>query len=85
MRESVTYQAIPREGREEGLERGRAEGEILGMRRAVLNLGTRKFGPPAATMTATLEQIADLAVLQRLTDSVLDASSWDELLASTID
>jgi predicted transposase YdaD len=78
MRESATYQAILREGREEGL----IEGEALGARRIILNLGTRRLGPPSATTVAALARISDLDVLQRLADSVLDASSWEEILAA---
>ena len=74
MRESSTYQAI--------LEEGRVEGEIRGARRLVLELGTNKFGPPDATTVTTLERIGDLNILHRLAVGVLQAWTWEELLAA---
>jgi predicted transposase YdaD len=87
LRESTTYQMILEEGiekgREEGREKGRAEGEIAGMRRAVLHLGTRRFGAPPPATAARLESLTDPATVQRLIDGVLTADSWDELLTDT--
>jgi hypothetical protein len=75
VRESSTYQAILAEGREEGLEAGRRDEA----RRTLLRLGTRRLGPPDATLVARLDRIDDLAVLERLTDDALTASSWADL------
>jgi hypothetical protein len=77
MRESVTYQAILREGEAIGEARGRADEA----RRILLRLGERKFGPPTVGTRAELRRISDLERLELLTDRVLNASSWDELLA----
>lgn len=82
MRESSTYQMILEEGRVEGRVEGRAEGQIIEARRLVLGLGTRKFGPPDATMVATLDAIDDLNVLHSLADGLLQMSTWEELLAT---
>jgi hypothetical protein len=77
MRESSTYQAILREGREEGREEGRVEGA----RRLLLRLGTSKLGPPDPRTASRLEAIDDLVVLERLSDGLFAATSWDQLLA----
>jgi predicted transposase YdaD len=74
MRESVTYQAI--------LEEGRDEGQITHARRTLLELGTEKLGAPDVATAATIESLADLSVLDRLIRGVLRASDWDELLAT---
>ncbi|MFN8522049.1 MAG: DUF4351 domain-containing protein [Chloroflexota bacterium] len=88
LRDSSTYQAILKEGRREGLSRGRSlgrrqgrvEGQTEGARLLLLRLGTRRFGPPNADITARIADIRELATLERLADRVLDASSWSELL-----
>ena len=79
MRESSTYQAILQEGREEGREEGRVEGA----RRLLLRLGTRKFGLPDASTAESLERIDDLDMLERLSDDLLTAASWSDLLRPT--
>jgi len=73
MRDSVTYQAIVDEGRDEG----RAEGE----RRLLLLIGTARFGQPDGVTQAKLDAIADIDVLERLAGRLLTAGSWAELLA----
>ncbi len=72
MRESTTYQAI--------LEEGRAEGRADEARRIVLRQGRLKFGPPDRRARAALERITDVEQLEQLTDRVLAATSWEELL-----
>jgi predicted transposase YdaD len=81
MKESTTYQAILREGREEGLGAGRDVGRLEEARAILLRLGTRRFGPPAEPVRAALEAITDTERLEALTVRVLDVESWDELLA----
>jgi hypothetical protein len=70
MRESVTYHII--------LEEGRVEEA----RRTVLDLGADKFGPPAESTAATIQELEDLDVLHRMVRAVLRANSWQELLAA---
>ena len=77
MRESITYQMILEEGREEGELRG----EIRQARRDILGLGTRRFGAPATAAASRIQQLDDLNALDRLLDGVLRVSSWQELLA----
>ncbi len=87
MRESVTYQAILEEGREEGLARGREEGLARGRAveaRALLTLlGEQKFGPPDARVQAALNVIGDPERLEALARRLLGASSWDDLLGQS--
>jgi hypothetical protein len=75
MKESTTYQAIVREGREEG----RTEEA----RRMLLLQGETKFGRDAAAR-AQIEGIADLARLEELGVRIVKASSWEELLAPAV-
>jgi predicted transposase YdaD len=78
MRESTTYQAILREGREEGL----IEGRITGERRMLLRQGTKRFGAADATTVAAIEAIQDVDRLEALGERILDPNihSWDDLL-----
>jgi predicted transposase YdaD len=76
MRESDTYQAIL----EEGMAKGLTEGQLKNARATLLRLGTRRWGPPAPLARQRLDAIGDLEQLQVLTDRVLDASGWEELL-----
>ena len=74
MRESATYQAILREGRQEGV--------IEGERQLLLRLGTKQFGPPDPATVAAIEGIQDPdrieAVAERIVDP--DVHGWDDLL-----
>lgn len=69
MEESVTYQAIV------------AEGEVKGIRKVVLSLGTKKFGPPDAGTRQALEDVTDLESLERIALRVEESSSWADLVA----
>jgi hypothetical protein len=68
MEESATYQAI--------VHRGRAEEA----RRVLVLLGEPKFGPLDDETRAALENISDLAHLEKLLVRLMSASSWQELL-----
>jgi predicted transposase YdaD len=74
MRESSTYQAILREGRQEG----RVEGE----QKLLLRQGTKRFGNPNATTVAAIEAVRDIDRLENLGERILDPGirDWDELL-----
>ncbi|MCC7424991.1 MAG: DUF4351 domain-containing protein [Planctomycetaceae bacterium] len=73
MKESTTYQAILEEGREEG-----RKDEAL---RVLLALGTRRFGKPSAAVSRKLRS-CDIAALDRLIERILDAGSWNDLVAA---
>jgi predicted transposase YdaD len=78
MRESVTYQAIVEEGREEG----RVEGRLLEAQRFLVRMATRKLGPPNARAAAIIQSTTDVERIELLGDRLLTANSWDELLAT---
>jgi predicted transposase YdaD len=77
MRDSSTYQAILDEGRAEGRTEGRTEGAL----EVLVEMGTRRFGPPDAQTQATLAAIDDHTQLRTLAARLLDTASWAELLA----
>ena len=68
MRESDTYQAILDEGRVEGLQR------------ALLHQGRKKFGAPDEATRLALLGITDLERLDRLSERLLEVSTWQDLL-----
>jgi predicted transposase YdaD len=78
MQESTTYQAILREGRNEGLN----EGRISEARRLLVRQGTKRLGEPDATTVAVLEAIQDIDRLEAIHDRALDPDihNWHELL-----
>jgi predicted transposase YdaD len=69
MRESDTYQAI--------LD----EGEARGLQNTLLRLGRKRFGEPDEGVRQAILAITDLGQLARLTEDLLDVSTWRELLA----
>jgi predicted transposase YdaD len=74
MKESTTYQAIKQEGREEG--------RLEEVREDIRCLGEQKFqSPPPTHVQKTLVSIVDLEQLKQLLKKVLDAATWDELIA----
>jgi hypothetical protein len=77
MEESVTYQAIVREG----LIQGRAEGALEEARKMLLRLGETHFQtPPPAKLQRRVARIEDLDQLEQLMLNVTQLRSWDELL-----
>ena len=70
MKESSGYQAIVREA------------DIARLHKTILRLGTRQFGAPTQATEYRIQSIMDVPRLERMTDNVLDASSWEELLAT---
>jgi len=71
MEESVTYQAIVRRGR------------LQELRLTILRQGRKRFGPADGDTETALANIMDLERLQRMSERLLDAASWQELLQST--
>jgi len=68
MHESDTYLAI--------LD----EGALNHARKMVLRLGQKKFGPASDDVLTAVNGIEELERLDRMQESVLDVSSWQELL-----
>jgi hypothetical protein len=55
--------------------------ELLTLRDTLLRQGTKKFGPDP-TAEGRLNVITDFRRLYRMTEHILDAASWDDLLAT---
>ena len=81
MKESVTYQAILAEG----IAKGRAEGEVLGLvreaQKILLRNGRRRLGPPDVSTVARIESLTDVDRLENLIEQAEKATSWAELLS----
>lgn len=86
MEESVTYQDLIRRGLERGRAEGQAEGQAEGAieeaRRLLLRQGHKKFGPPDDTVRASLAALTDLGRLEELSERLLDAATWQQLLGN---
>jgi hypothetical protein len=80
MKESSTYQATLREGREQGL----IEGRVGEAQRMLLMLGEARFGEPDEATRRAVEAIHDVERLERMTKRVLDTNinGWDGLLGT---
>ena len=71
MRDSDTWMAIFDEGR------------LDAVKRALIGVGTKRFGPPDEATKNAVAAMTDLDRLERLCcDHVLIAKSWQELLAT---
>jgi hypothetical protein len=77
MEESVTYQAIIRKGE----AKGEAKGKTEEARKILLLMGQKRFGAPTPEVIAALDGLSDVAKLEELTVRLLEATSWQELLA----
>ncbi len=82
MQESVTYQAILREGRQEGLKEGLKEGEIIGRKQGlltiILRLLTRKFGTLPPKLHTRISRL-QIPRLESLAEAILDFESVADL------
>jgi predicted transposase YdaD len=76
MRESTTYQAI--------LKQGRDEGRVSEAQRMLLMLAEARFGGPDEPIRGAVEAIRDVERLERMTKRVLDTKvqDWTSLLAT---
>ena len=72
VKDSIIYQDILDEGRNEGQARGQA--------RMLLRLGTKRWGQPNDGEKVALEAIVDFERLDRMADQLDQVSSWDQLL-----
>jgi hypothetical protein len=62
------------------LEEGRIEGRVEGEYRALLRVGTKRFGVPPAEVGVALQAIDSVERLEALLDHVTEVESWEELL-----
>lgn len=78
MKESTTYQAILREGREAGLKTGREEGRIDAARGALLDVLRARFGTVPPAVQQRIEAVTDPAKLQAaVPEAVTVADPYD--------
>lgn len=66
----------------ECIAKGEARGRIIGARATVLRQASRRFGAPSAEQGAALNAITDCERLERVSDRVIEAANWDDLLAT---
>jgi len=71
------------EGRKEGLGQGRRQGRIEGARKVLLRLGRIRFGRLDKATRAAIEAIDDPQRLEHLSERLLTATSWADLLAES--
>ena len=79
MKESSTYQFILKEGQ----AKGRVEGKVEEAKRMLLLIGRRRFGPPTVEVHTAIEAVEDVDQLEALTERLLDAADWNELLSGS--
>jgi hypothetical protein len=77
MEESSTIRAFIEEGRQKGLQEGRARQA----RKFILRQGRIRFGDGDDAVVSRLDAISNLEKLEQLVERVLIVSSWDELLS----
>jgi predicted transposase YdaD len=77
MKESVTYQAILREGRGEG----KAEGLLEEAKSLLLRLGQKKLGKADTSSKASIEALTDIQQVELLAERLFEVTAWPELLS----
>jgi predicted transposase YdaD len=82
MRDSDTYMAILEEGEEKGLKKGLKQGQVKEAKNWLLSLGKMRFGDPNKATIAQLSAVTDLKRLHRIRARMMEATSWQDLLAT---
>ena len=62
-------------------ERAWSEGWLAALKRVLLVIGSKRFGPPDEATRAAIEAIKEEETLSRLFDHILVVASWPVLLA----
>lgn len=70
-------------GEARGEARGKEIGEMQEAQANILRLGVKRFGVAPEAIEASVKAIQDRARLHRILDRILDATGWDDLLATT--
>jgi len=78
LRESSYHQIVLDEGRQEGELKGR----LVEAQSVILRLAGKKFGSLPSTAEGAVRALTDRERLERMTDRIFDASTWDDLLAT---
>jgi len=82
MKDSSTYQHILQEGMAEGLEKGLSQGLVEGMHQMLVMSGEARWGAIMPAQQSAPEAITDTDRLKRMGKRLIEASNWDELLAT---
>lgn len=94
LEDSTTYQAILNkgitqgvtqgitQGRSEGITVGQHDGRLEEAKRLLVNLGTRRFGPPTSEQLAAIQTTAELDKLEHLFETAFTATDWASLLST---
>jgi len=69
-------------GEARGEVRGEARGRIEEARSVVFRIGVKRFGPVPSAIQSALHTISDRERLERIVDRVLEATDWNDLLAT---
>ena len=87
LKDSSFYQVILKEGREQGRKEGLGQGQLLGRieeaREVLFRLGRIRFGRINKGTRAAILAIDNLDRLERLSERLLTATSWGDLLAES--
>ena len=84
LKESSYYKLVHGEGLKEGIQKGREEGlekgKIAEARRILLRLAEVRFGKADDSIRAPIDTIDNLDRLETMTERILTAQSWRELI-----
>ena len=87
LKDSSFYQVILEEGmekgRKEGLGQGERQGRIAEAREVIFRLGRIRFGRLDKATHTAIEGIDDLNRLEQLSERLLSATSWADLIAES--
>ena len=56
------------------------EGKIEGKLETLFRMGRKKWGPPDPAQLQAMQSITDGERLDRMSDAIIDAKSWDDLV-----
>ena len=73
LEDSTTYREI--------LEKGVSQGFAQGEKKLLLQIASKRFGPPSTVVMTAFQDISDRTRLERMSERLLDAKDWDDLLA----
>jgi hypothetical protein len=69
-------------GEVRGEARGEARGRLEEAKSLVLRFGAKKLGPPSSSFESVLHAISDRDRLERIAERILEATDWNDLLAT---
>ncbi len=55
-------------------------GELVGLRKVFVRMGTKRFGPPTTTTVALIDAIEEVELLQSMIERVMEANDWSEVV-----